>query len=363
MKGMKRFAAILMTLMLALGAAGAETLSLSGTVEAGVTVPVYAPIGGTVDSVYAEQGVRVGAGEMLFTYRTEKTYASEDGTVTGVFAAPGDDAETVTARYGADLYIEGKSIYTVSSSVSKAYSSVETTVVHSGETVYLLCRNNADRTGKGIITTVSGSDYTVLVTEGNFIIGDSVSIFRDEACTEKERIGRGNVSRVSPTAVTRTGAVISVAVRDGDTVKRGDLLMETLSGTFDGYEMTGTAVTAAEEGVITSVSTVTGSTVSKGDVVAQIAPLSGMRVVVSVSADDRKSLKAGDQVQIELEADESKGYTGTVRYLTELPQEDTEEVTYQAVIDFTPDENVIFGMPVVVTAGEDSGKIDPGDGE
>lgn len=354
MKTMKRTALILVALMMAIGIAQAETLSLSGTVEAGVTIPVYAPIGGTVESVLAEQGVRVTAGDTLFTYRTEKTYASADGTVTGVFVQPGDDAETVAEQYGADLYIEGAVLYTVSASVSKAYSSVETTLVHTGETVYLLCRNNAERKGTGIITGIDGSNYTVTVTEGSFIAGDAVSIFRDSAYTDNQRIGRGTVARISPTAVTGSGAIINVAVKDGDSVKRGDLLLETLSGSFDAYEMTGTAVTAAETGVITSVSAVAGSAVSKGDIAVQIAPLSGMRVEADISADDRKELHAGDKVTIELEADESKTYEGTVRYITELPEEETEEVTYKAVIDFTPDENVVFGMAVVVTTGENS---------
>ena len=361
MKTMKRTAAILMVLLLAVSAAGAETLSLNGTVEAGVEVPVYAPIGGTVAEVSVEAGMRVDEGATLYTYRTEKTYAAEDGTVTGVFAREGDDAEKVTETYGADLYIEGNTQYTVSASTSKAYSSVETTFVHAGETVYLLCRTDAKRYGTGIVTSVSGSDYTVLVTEGGFITGDSVSVFRDEAHSEKQRVGRGTVSRVSPTAVTAEGAVVSVAVKDGDTVKRGDLLLETLSGTFDAYEMSGTAVTAAEAGVITSVSADAGATVTKGDVIAKIAPISGMRVEATLSADDRKNLKAGDSVIIELEADESKTYEGTVRYITELPEEDTEEVTYKAIIDFTPDGNVFFGMPVVVTSEAKSDTMSAGE--
>ncbi len=349
MKTMKRAAAILFVLVLAAGAACADTLNLNGTVEAGVTVPVYAPIGGTVNEVAVEQGMRVNAGETLFSYLTEKTYASEDGTVTGVFAKAGDDAETVTEKYGADLYIEGTTRYTISASTSKAYSAVETAYVHAGETVYIYCRTDASRTGAGIVTAIDGTSYTVLVTEGAFIAGDSVSLFRDKAFTEKLRVGRGTVSRTNPTAVTGTGAVVSVAVNDGDEVKRGDLLMETLSGTFDGYEMTGTSVTAAEDGVVTSVSAEAGATVSKGEVVAQIAPISGMRVEAQISADDRKALNAGDKVIIELEADESKTYEGTVRYITELPEEDTEDVTYKAVIDFTPDEDVFFGMTVTVT--------------
>ena len=349
---LKRVAAILFALLLAAGAASADTLSLNGTVEAGVTVPVYAPIGGTVDTVSVEKGMRVSAGETLFSYRTEKIYASGDGTVAGVFAKAGDDAETVTAQYGADLYIEGTTIYSVSASISKAYNAAETTIVHTGETVYLVCRTDAKRFGTGIITAVDGSNYTVLVTEGNFIVGDSVTLFRDSAYTEKLRIGRGNIARVNPTAVTGTGAVVSVAVKDGDAVKRGDLLMETLSGTFDGYVMTGTSVTAEEEGVIVSAAAEAGTVVNKGDIVIQLAPVSGMRVEAAVTADDRQALKAGDRVLIELEADESISYEGTIRYITEMPEEGTEEVTYKAVIDFTPDDNVYFGMPVVVTTPE-----------
>ena len=104
MKTMKRIMVILFALtLLAAGAAQAETLSLSGTVEAGVTVPVYAPIGGTVESVSVETGMHVAVGDKLFSYRTEKIYASDSGTVAGVFAKAGDDAETVTEKDGADL--------------------------------------------------------------------------------------------------------------------------------------------------------------------------------------------------------------------------------------------------------------------
>ena len=361
MKTMKRVTAIVTVLLMAAGMAQAETLSLSGTVKAGVTVPVYAPIGGTVENVTVEAGMHVVAGDTLFSYRTEKTYASGDGTVTGIFAKAGDDAETVTEQYGADLYIESTALYTVSASTSKAYSSIETMLVHTGETVYVVCRTDDSRKGVGIITAVDGTSYTVLITEGSFIPGDSASVYRDEACSEKQRIGRGSVARVNPTAVNTTGAIVSIAVNDGDQVKRGDLLMETLSGTFEGYEMSGTAVSTVEEGVIVSVSAEVGATVSKGDVVAQIAPISGMRVEAAVGADERLSLKAGDKVAIELEADDSRTYEGTVRYIAEMPEEEAEEVTYKAVIDFTPDENVYFGMAVVVTSGENSATMNSGE--
>ena len=57
-------------------------------------------------------------------------------------------------------------------------------------------------------------------------------------------------------------------------------------------------------------------------------------------------LKAGDKVLIELEADESKSYEGTVKYITEIPEEETEDIVYKAIIDFKPDDSVFFGMTV-----------------
>ena len=352
MKTGKIIVAAILILVLAAGAACAETLSLNGTIEAGVTVPVYAPIGGTVESIAVEQGMRVSSGDTIFSYRTDKTYASEDGKVSGVFVEAGDDAETMTERYGADLYIEGKSKYTINASTSKAYSSVDTMLIHTGEKVYLLCKKVSTRNGTGIVTAVDGTSYTVLVTEGNFIAGDVVSVYRDSAYSDKLRIGRGTAARANPTAVNATGAIVNVAVQDGDEVKRGDLLLETLTGTFDRYEMSGTSVTAAEEGVITTVSVEAGTAVTKGDIVAKIAPLSGMRVEALVGADDRKELKAGDKVTITLESDDTKSYDGTVRYISELPEEDSDTIQYKVTIDFTPDESAIYGMAVVVTAGE-----------
>ena len=160
------------------------------------------------------------------------------------------------------------------------------------------------------------------------------------------------MARANPTAVNTTGAIVNVAVKDGDEVKRGDLLLETLTGTFDGYAMSGTSVTAQEAGIVSSVSVEAGTVVTKGDIIAKIAPISGMRVEALVPADDRKELKAGDKVTIALESDETKTYEGTVRYISELPEEDTETIQYKVIIDFTPDENAVFGMSVIVTTAE-----------
>ena len=130
-----------------------------------------------------------------------------------MFVKAGDDAETMTEKYGADMYIEGETLYTISGSTNKAYSTVETTFVHTGETVYVVCRSESKRNGVGVITAVDGSSYTVMVTSGNFIVGDSVSMFRDAEYSEKQRVGRGTIARANPTAVNGTGACAEAAAQ------------------------------------------------------------------------------------------------------------------------------------------------------
>lgn len=351
MKGKWMKAVVLgLVLCLAAGAAMADTLNATGTVTAGTTVNIYAPIGGTVESVNAEKGMMASAGDVLAVLKTQKFYAPQDGKITGIFVQPGDDAEEAVTNYGAVMYLEGTTLYTVSASTNKAYSSVETTLVHVGETVYLQCRSAKTRTGVGCITAMDGSSYTVTVTDGSFVVGDSVYIYRDEAHTTEQRIGGGSISRVGPVAISATGAVVSVAVKDGDTVKKGDLLLETLEGTWDGYQMTGTEIKTGEAGVVAEVSAEPGSTVSKGATLMKIYPLSGMRVEAVIAADDLKDLGIGDTVTLELAVDESRKYTGTVKRISALAEEDTEEVSYRVYIDFTPDEHVSFGMTMEITS-------------
>ncbi len=343
---------LLVSLCLAASVAMADTLTLNGTVTAAESVQVYAPIGGTVASVLAEVGQEVGENDALFTLKTTKVYAEEDGTVTGVFGEPGDSVATVTSRYGAVLYLEGESVFSASASTSNAYNSAETRFVHVGEYVYLQCRTSSDRLGEGVITSVDGTNFGIRVTMGSFISGDSVEVYRDMAHTNTQKIGRGTISRTAPTAVGGSGAIVRIAVKNGDRVRRGDLLMETLDGSFDGLYMSGTEVTGGCDGVIASLNVSAGNAVQKNSVAAVIYPLKKMRVEAAVPEDSRGEISVGDKVLIELEMDEEKTYVGTVTLVSAVAEAGTGEVTYRVLAEFTPDEDVRFGMSVLMTVGD-----------
>ena len=101
----KLWAAWLLTsLLLPWGALAQETFD--GTVVAGETVAITAPFGGTVTALDIREGQLLEAGDAVVTLSTTKVWATQDGTVNGVFAQEGDSAE------GTVLYLSPVSRYT-----------------------------------------------------------------------------------------------------------------------------------------------------------------------------------------------------------------------------------------------------------
>lgn len=333
--------------------ASAEIISFDGTVAAKDTVEVYAPIGGSVADVLVSAGETVKNGDVLVALKTTKVYATEAGTVTGVFGQAGDDASTVASRYGAVMYIEGESSFTVSASTDNAYNATENKFVHIGETVYLVSRSASTHTGTGVITAVSGTSYTVEVKSGTFEAGESCDIYRDAKHTTTKRIGRGTTARVNPTAVTGSGSIVRYAVKNGDTVTRGQLLFETLTGSFDGLYMSGDTIVATADGVVGSISAQRGGSVSKDAAVAVIYPAGSMRVEGAVAEADLSYIKVGDKVELEMNWNpDAAPLTGTVSMISSVATTSGSDTTYTVYIDFTPTSDIRYGMTCLVSTVE-----------
>lgn len=352
----KIMAVVTAVTMLTTGAALADTISFEGTVAASDTHEVYAAIGGTVGSVEAEVGQKVAAGDVLATLDTTKVYATESGTVTGLFGQPGDNAETVAQKYCAVMYIEGESVYSIAASTDNAYNETDNKFVHVGEEVTLKCYSDADHTGTGVITAIQGTDYTVKVTSGEFLIGETVNVYRGEA-KSANRIGRGELTRTAPTAVTGTGSIVAFAVNDGDAVARGDLLFETLSGEFDGLYMSGNQILAETDGVIAQLNLSQGGRIEKDSVAAVLYPSGKMRIEAQIEEANLSAIAVDDPVTIELiwNQDEEVTYDGTISMISGIANaaggdmEGSGSVTYTVYVDFTPDENTRYGMSAVVS--------------
>ena len=152
MKKTATLGALLLALALPL-AAQAETV-FAGEVTAGTTQVIAAPYGGLVEDVRVRVGDSVKIGDPIATVETRKTYASTDGTVSGVFAREGDSADGVKTQYGALVYIEPMNRFTLACSTEKGYNSSENRYIHIGESVFLKCTKDGSHQGRGIVTAI-----------------------------------------------------------------------------------------------------------------------------------------------------------------------------------------------------------------
>ncbi len=344
---MKKIMLWLVLLCLFAPAALAENVSFSGTVVAGETVEVYAFASALVEKVYVKAGQQVTEGDSLAALATTKVYAPLTGVVAARFADPGDDAATAATLWGSVLLLDENVTFTVSADIEKAYDSLETQSISPGETVYLQARSDDNRTGTGIVTAVDNTAYTVKGTAGDFIPGETVEVFRTADLSSKQCLGRGSVVRTAPTAVTAEGTIVSVAATAGNSVQKGDLLLETLSGTADSP-----LVTAPVSGMVAQVLLTQGSSATDGSAAFVLYPEGALQSECNVPAADLGYLAVGDRVSISFLWNEetSQPMNGTVESISAIPQEGT--TTYTATIAFEPDETVRYGMTVTVTSAE-----------
>ena len=351
MKQFKKAAAFLCAGVLALGSvpAMAET-TFEGSVVSGRSVSITAPFGGTVSAFSLREGSRIGVGDAIADIETTKVYASADGVVAGVFGQEGDSVEDVTARYGTVLYIAPESKYTIAGDIEKAYNSSETSYVNISEAVYMVCTTDGKHTATGVITAVSGTGYTVETTSGELLMNETVYIYRGDEAVAQNRIGRGTVSRTSEIKVSGSGSILKMHVQQGDTVKRGDLLFETVTGTLDGLYAVSNTIVSGVSGIVASVDTADGGSVQKDQSLITVYPSDAMQVEIAISEYDLSTIAEGDRVQIGFNWDETSErlYEGTVSMISYVSASQDGEASYKGYVDFVPDENVRLGMTVVV---------------
>ncbi|MBN1777702.1 MAG: HlyD family efflux transporter periplasmic adaptor subunit [Clostridiales bacterium] len=327
-------------------------ISFEGTVVSKDSIAVMAPFGGVVSSVSVQAGDIVDTGDALADVMTAKVYATTAGEITGVFGQAGDYVDNVADRYGAVLYITPERRYTISADTSEGYDTSDNLYLHLGETVYLRSYASSNgNTGVGEITAIDGTSFTVETTQGDFWVGETISVYRDPEFEAITRIGRGDLSRAAEIAINGSGSIVAMYVQDGDTVERGQLLYETVSGELDALAADGSQIRFTAAGIVESVEVSAGVSVEKGALVATVCAADAMQARVEINEYDLAYIKVGDTVKLSFSYDDlgMNTITGTVEMISDISfSSDTSDVSYYVYVDFRPNEDIRLGMTVIM---------------
>ena len=248
---MKKLTILLLTLMLT---ASALAEAYEGTTALLSTAVVTASASGIVQSLDVEVGSRVEAGEAMVSLKPERVFAAQDGSISLVNATEGDRID------GTLLELMPLERYLIYCTVSKAYQSTESTLVHSGETVYVRCTTDGSHRAVGVLTEIDGEEYRVLTLGGELYLGETVYLYRSDTFAASQRIGIGTVVSNEIQGYEAIGTVSCLLVDEGDEVERGQLL----------YEINGGTIEAPVSGIVTAIEVSAGEAVDEDQAVAEI---------------------------------------------------------------------------------------------
>ena len=341
MKGKMSILMAALVIMLPCAACGQTA---EGIVIAPKTEKITAPYSGTLLPTEIRTGDVISAGEMLFTMDENPVYAREGGTVTAVFAKPGDDAAGIVSRYGGLAIIEPEHPRFIAASTREAYNDPENKWLKAGETLYLKKGNDK---GTGRVTVVEGSSYQVEILTGTFDVDDTVTCYRDSSFSNDSSVGKGKVLRYPDVLVTAAGRVSSVKVGAGDTVAAGDVLFTMLDGSAPVNAET--LLTATVSGAVSALYTRGGEPVIRGQLLCEIADLNALELSCDLDEMDFSSVRVGDSLTYTLDAYGEQTFTGTVLALRPLGQKRTNASYFDLRVSLPKDIRILPGMNATIT--------------
>ena len=321
--------------------------TVTGMAEAIHIYPVTAPFSGTLLAFDVRRGDQVAKNDVLFTIDTVKVYAPYSGTVRGIQAAPGDNAELVQSRYGALCYIEPENMIIVNASISGAYDRAENKIIHIGEILYVRSRDNIKITGSGVVISIDGNRYVVQLETGDFKAGEPINLYREEDYQAVDRVGRGTAVRSNPIPINSPGSVLAVHVSEGQQIEQGDLLLETVTGSID-PDIKSNVIRATQSGVLGDITVSVGQNIQKGQLLTSIYAPTDMRVIASVDEIDLARIAQGDKVNIIFDSFPDKTYEGTIESISGLGEQKQNISNYEIRVSFTPDADIKLGMSATV---------------
>ena len=336
-----------LSLALTLCCAAALGATANASIVAPNTTKITAPFNGTLLPFDLKQGDVVSAGDLLFTMKTIPVYAAADGKAAAVFAEAGDDASGVMNRYGALAVIEPENPLYIAASTAQAYDDEENRYIHTGETLYLKCGNEK---GKGRVTGVNGSDYTVEILSGEYDLGDVIRCYRDDNFDSDSETGRGKAMRYPDTTVSAMGRIVAAHIKEGDSVKTGDLLFEVV----DAMAPVNAALDMKSDvsGAILMMNTLSGAQVYNGQLLCEIADLTTLELSAQVDEIDLTHVQVGSVMTYTLDAYAGETFSGTVTEIRPLGSARQNATYFDVRITLPTGKTLLPGMNATVTINQ-----------
>ena len=348
---MKRFAALLLALLMICPAAMAQdVLVLTAVVEGSESVVLKAPASGELAPFTVRTGDVLSAGETVFSVEPVRVYADVEGTVGNVFVQPGSIADAAVSRYGAAVQVENASRYIIQANARTGNNNAENRDLHVGAPVYILS-SDEEHSAEGVITSVSGLDFTIDVIGGDLVYNQDVKIYRVPEYGSRNRIARSSLSTAAPREYTASGTVLEVAVKRGDDVSPGDFLFSYVPDVLDPQrrgQKNAAAVQTDSSLIVQEVCVQEGASVQKGQVLLRAVRAGAYELVAQAEERDLPYISVDDVFTVRFEEIDLPALEATVASISHWGTEGGDVSSYAVRLQFTAPADVYPGMHAVI---------------
>lgn len=343
------------------------TVHGTGSLEASEKQDVYLKTGGRVETIYAQDGDEVEAGELLFTLSNDDLYdklrsltdemyqldlelsasgirgaattvrAPADGRVKLLKIEDGDDLLTVQNQYGALMVLSTDGRMNVTVPAGELYV---------GQSVKVYVDSKVE---SGSVLRVEDGKAVVAIQNDSYTIGET-AIVRLESGAE---IGSGKLELSKPLRITGvSGKIRRVSVKENDKVDANEQLFtleddavslelekkllekEQKQRDIDSVrrDIEALEVRAPLSGMVDGISVYEGMSVQEGAAVATVLGSDRMKVRLTVDELDIASVRAGQNAVIKLDALPGKTYTASVDRVLPLGTRTGEITKYDVIL-------------------------------
>jgi len=329
-----------------------DGLMFTATVEPAHEWALKAPASGELEAFTVRAGDVFAGGETLFAIEPQVVYAEADGVVADVYVAQGDVADGAMNRYGAVMHIDYTDRYVISGNNGNSRNTVENRDLHVGLPVYLRSMDK-EESADGVITQVDGRNFTVKVIGGDLDFTERVNVYRQSDYDDTTKLTEGRLSALAPYSVSAAGTVLSVAVKPGDTVKAGDVLLTFVPDVLAPEMRTAekaTRVTAEADLVVLTVTAQQGGSVQEGQVLATVCYAGDYQLVASAEECDIGRFTVGGTMRVTFEELDMEPVEATIVSIGALGS-GGDVSTYPVYLTFDAPQGVLLGMHATVEGG------------
>lgn len=306
---MRKLISLILVFLLAASAL-AENVAFTGSVEYTGTITVCAGTGGTLESIRVSPGQRINEGDLIANLSVKRVFMPWDGEIRALTVSAGERVTSDNA-----VSYEYRERYLLKASMDYAYSDA-TEPVRPGETLYLACSTDASHVGRGIAINVSGSDFDVLTTAGEFFLGEVVYVYRGDEANVRKKAGAATVYKADYRFIAADGYVTRVFVDEGERVTKGEALFDIAEGA-DTDRILSTA-----GGIVSTVLVNEGVRLSEDTPVLKLCDDASARLVLYGTETEFIGIEAGCRAYATFTCDRTEtAYEAVVENVTYAPDE------------------------------------------